>query len=433
MRRKLVSISLLLMMFFTVFNGIVVSKVSVDVNSNTSNTGFTHTVLAEFGGVTWCPHCPPASEALYKIYNSSDYPFYYVSFVRDKNPIAAERMKRYFAWYIPMVYFDGGYIAEERNQEMAYRSAIENSGERDVHNIDIKLNVTWLGDARIKVEVTIKNMEDKFYLGLLRTYVTEITSRWNDQKGLPFHFAFLDYAFNKIISIPPNGVFRDSTIWDGSQPHGNLTYSDITKDNIMVISAVSYWSPHIKKNPWDKPKPLRYIGFYVDQTTAATPKDEADVSSIETMYNDDGITNVTVDEVWDMLQSNGGQIPIDVRTFKEFINERIKTPYKENRARNFPLQLLWKDFFLHIFMKRYSGKEIILYCHSGNRSYISAKILVENNFNGKIYNMVGGITAWKNAGYPTITGLLPSRNTLEISIEKSIGLKLLSSTNSFHR
>ena len=409
MRKKIVTISILLIMFFTVFNGTALSKTfrtNDDLSSNTIS--FTHTVLAEFGGVTWCPHCPPASEALYRIYNSSDYPFYYVFFVRDKNPIAGERMKQYFAWYIPMVYLDGGYIAEERNQEAAYREAIQQSGERVVHNINISLDVTWMGDARIKVDITVRNLDNKFYFGWLRTYVTEITSRWIDQKGLPFHFGFLDYAFNKLISIPPNGEFTSSTIWDGNQQHGNLTYSDITKDNIMVISAVSYWYPHINKNPWDKPRPLRYMAFYVDQTTAAKPIDDIDDSSSsgKMLYdNSNGITNVTVQDVWDMLESHSGQIPVDVRTLKEFINERIKTPYSNNKARSFSLQLLSKEFFLHLFMRWYSGKEIILYCHSGNRSYRAAKILVENNFNGKIYNMIGGITAWKNAGYPTIKGL----------------------------
>ena len=32
---------------------------------------------------------------------------------------------------------------------------------------------------------------------------------------------------------------------------------------------------------------------------------------------------------------------------------------------------------------------------------MAANILAENNFNGTIYNMLGGLNEWKNQGYPT--------------------------------
>jgi rhodanese-related sulfurtransferase len=425
---------------------------------------FTHTVLGEYGTVTWCPHCPPASKALYDIYASGDYPFYYISFIMDKNPIAQQRMKRYFDWYIPMVYFDGGYTSEQRNQETAYRTAIQNSGEKEVHNLDIDVNVTWEGNAKIAVRVTIKNNGDSLYFGYLRAYVTEIVSRWNDQKGNPYHFGFLDYAFNRPIFIHPKGTFTASTIWDGSEQHGNQTYEDITKDNVMVIGAVSHWFPHIKKNPWDEPRPVRYLASYVDQTAAAVPdignderivsvkdhpnkpfnlagrKNNADYARNlsatnlgEEAYslfmerdnqNDDGFTNITVQEAWEMLQCpcDGVQIPIDVRTLKEFLDERIDTPYFYNRPRLFPLQLMYKEFLFHFFMWQHSSEEIILYCRSGKRSFAAAKILVENNFDGKIYNMVGGIEAWKEAGYPTVKGFMglpmdESRESMVVGIK----------------
>ena len=41
------------------------------------------------------------------------------------------------------------------------------------------------------------------------------------------------------------------------------------------------------------------------------------------------IINVTVNEVWEMLnnESDGIQFVVDVRTFKEYFNERIATPH----------------------------------------------------------------------------------------------------------
>ena len=47
--------------------------------------------------------------------------------------------------------------------------------------------------------------------------------------------------------------------------------------------------------------------------------------------------------------------------------------------------------------------EILLYCHNGIRSAGAMKYLNENGFS-KVYNMLGGIVAWENAGYPIVTG-----------------------------
>ncbi len=46
--------------------------------------------------------------------------------------------------------------------------------------------------------------------------------------------------------------------------------------------------------------------------------------------------------------------------------------------------------------------EIIVYCGSGGRSVTASEILDAHGF-AKIYNMLGGITAWMDAGYPIIT------------------------------
>ena len=41
---------------------------------------------------------------------------------------------------------------------------------------------------------------------------------------------------------------------------------------------------------------------------------------------------------------------------------------------------------------QYRGKNIIVYCRSGNRSRTAAKILNTNGFNA--YNLVGGMNEW---------------------------------------
>jgi rhodanese-related sulfurtransferase len=120
-----------------------------------------------------------------------------------------------------------------------------------------------------------------------------------------------------------------------------------------------------------------------------------------------GYTDITSQEARDMLNdpspSNGIQIPIDVRTNSEWYGERIDTPYPED-PRHYCLSDLQNENGLQEFISLYNGSEVILSCKSGGRSVSAAIILVNSEFNGTIYNMVGGITAWKGAGLPTKQG-----------------------------
>lgn len=45
--------------------------------------------------------------------------------------------------------------------------------------------------------------------------------------------------------------------------------------------------------------------------------------------------------------------------------------------------------------------EIIVYCRTGRRSADASEILEANNFL-KVFNVLGGITAWEESGYPVI-------------------------------
>ena len=46
-------------------------------------------------------------------------------------------------------------------------------------------------------------------------------------------------------------------------------------------------------------------------------------------------------------------------------------------------------------------KQVYVYCHSGNRSARAAKLLAGHGY-ARIENMLGGIEAWKAAGYPVV-------------------------------
>ncbi len=129
---------------------------------------------------------------------------------------------------------------------------------------------------------------------------------------------------------------------------------------------------------------------------------------IHSVLKNNGYINITVQEVWEMCStiSNGITPPIDVRSDLEWQTERINTPYPEY-PRNFELTALQTESGLQEFMNKYNGTDVIMTCGVGGRSAKAAQILVANNFNGVIYNMIGGITAWKQANLPVKIGNTP--------------------------
>jgi glutaredoxin len=242
-------------------------------NALPTNSNFTHTVFIEEGTATWCPYCPNAAEALFSIYNSSDYPFFYVALVYDQTKLGKDRMYGHYRGFsFPTIFIDGGFSSvvgiksTPQLTEQLYRPVIEEAGARAVHPLVVTTNVTGQGNAKLDITVKVKNIGTKPYIGILRSYVTEIESRWMTQNGHPYHFGLLGYAIKKIIFISPQKTQIYTATFDGNAKQGNLTFPDIVDNNIMVISTVSHWQPHMIAKE-------QYVGahlaFYVDQVTGA--------------------------------------------------------------------------------------------------------------------------------------------------------------------
>ena len=86
-------------------------------------------------------------------------------------------------------------------------------------------------------------------------------------------------------------------------------------------------------------------------------------------------------------------IILDVRTQSEYdeghLENAILIPITELKSRIDEL-LPYKD------------NKIVVYCHIGARSSEAAHLLDSNNFT-KVYNVLGGITAWEAANYAIIS------------------------------
>ncbi len=260
-----------------------VNAIPYNEEIQTTSEDFTHTVLVEECTATWCPNCPYAAEALYNIYQSGDYPFYYVALVNDMDTVANERNREYSFGFVkvfafPTIYVDGGdtnFVGRENTAELTeaqYRPLIEQEGARTPKQpINMTSSVSWDGDAKLTISITIKNEGNLPYFGKCRSYVTEIVSRWNNNFGDPYHFALLDYAVNKYVLLMPKVTKTITGTFDGTANHGNQTFGDITQDNIMVISALFNWQPHYRTGYQSGQYNQKYFAHFVDQATAATP------------------------------------------------------------------------------------------------------------------------------------------------------------------
>lgn len=124
---------------------------------------FTHTVFIEEGTATWCHNCPDMANKLNDLYNSEEYPLYFVALVSDENDNANSRLiDDYNVYGYPTAFFDGGknVIVGSGVSVNTYISKIMNCGQRDVHELNLSLSVEWLGNGNLEITYSITNNEN---------------------------------------------------------------------------------------------------------------------------------------------------------------------------------------------------------------------------------------------------------------------------------
>ena len=105
---------------------------------------------------------------------------------------------------------------------------------------------------------------------------------------------------------------------------------------------------------------------------------------------DKEVKMVSPEEMQTILDMEDTQL-IDVRTKQEHAEEFI--PGAQNIDVNSPT-------FDEDILKLDKSKPVILYCKSGGRSAKCASKMIEAGFQ-KVYELDGGITQWKYAGFET--------------------------------
>ena len=104
--------------------------------------------------------------------------------------------------------------------------------------------------------------------------------------------------------------------------------------------------------------------------------------------NKDTVAEADIHTVRDWLEA-GDALLVDVREAEEFEEERIPgavmTPMSVFDPERFP---------------RLRGMKLVLMCASGRRSRAAAAQLLQEG-HANLFNMAGGLYAWKDANYPT--------------------------------
>ena len=231
----------------------VTNFLSFTPSAEISDEQFTHTVFAEEFTATWCVYCPSAAENLMLIYENVpgepyyDDNFFFVALITDVNDKADDRMGDFpdVTGY-PTVIFDGNdeKVSGGQSSTANYEQAIDTTGQRDDTDISLEIEMNHLGNDKLDISIGMTWNEDGSFSnptfnGYVRAYIVEKISRYNNYDGDPYHFGFLDYAFDQNIELEPREKQSLSTIWTGGdhQDKNGNDFSDIDYDNINVFVA----------------------------------------------------------------------------------------------------------------------------------------------------------------------------------------------------
>jgi hypothetical protein len=255
-----------MLMFSTVagaFSQANMQSESSDNKIESNDRSYTHFVLGEYGTMTTCVPCKYAHRALQYLWQNRtnwDLPFYYITYVYDKNNWSYQRMKNELDLQAsPTLFWDG------ESAMAKYNVSILAAASRAVKDIDINLNVTWQGavnevpnsgatgvpveqilrwnNSEFKINIEVICNEPDGYNGHLHVQVTEKESEWyKDHYQDPETFEFKDYAYNGDVTFSGIGTWTKTIYWDGCDHHDKDSppryFNHVKQDNIMVFATI---------------------------------------------------------------------------------------------------------------------------------------------------------------------------------------------------
>ncbi len=207
-----------------------------------------------------CSECPKIAAMIDELYDSGDYPFYYVT-LPEVNAKAAARIKEYNIWGFPTIYFDGGYtlLIGSTTQKSMIVDKIFSATSRQHANLSVVVTAERKeNSSEMTLEVLIRNHERQLYTGQLRVYLTEIVST-TEQGNAPTRFALQDFLINEQIQVPAKDHTSQTKI---------VNISEYDADNLMIFAVVFNSETHVGySQPPDK---NQFSAHYVDAADGTT-------------------------------------------------------------------------------------------------------------------------------------------------------------------
>jgi len=273
---------------------------------------------------------------MYNMYKSGLYDFEYATMIcYDEEGIPLNYDAIYWANnysidQFPTTYFDGNFKKIRGDDIEKLPDTLDSCGNRTVANITANITAVLVEDATINISIIIENNEETQYYGYIRAFITEIVSRYKVDDD-PFYFGFLDFAFDKNISINQGSIYSDYIIWNGYEHEDNHgdDFGDIKANNIQVALAVYNRS-----------------SGYVDETVVAqVPNNEPNKPL--NPYPKDGAINIKadVDLKWDCNDPDGDELIYDVylgnTTPPPLIESNVTEPFYDPGILEFETTYYW--------------------------------------------------------------------------------------------
>ena len=189
----------------------------------------------------------------------------------------------------------------------------------------------------------------------------------------------------RLLDVAPNKTEEDFTVYRGDyikfrypKEFGSLSFS------MVDLNYSGTLLPDSEKAPFFKMKMVGNYGFRIGEGSGVIKV----IDLVRPNY-----IEVTADQAAELLQ-NIDPFILDVRTPREYEQVHLKGTHL------IPIQELQKRLGE---LEGQKHEDIFVYCATGNRSTVAAKILADAGFK-RIYNLRNGVYDWAKKGYPYSTG-----------------------------
>ncbi len=143
---------------------------------------------------------------------------------------------------------------------------------------------------------------------------------------------------------------------------------------------------------------MKFLSQPINLAFIATALASGSILLYGTLAKRGGARSVSTLEATQMINRNNAMV-LDVRSAEEFTSGSIIN------ARNVPLEAI-KERIAEL--ARFKNRPLIVVCASGQRGARAVTQLIAEGF-AEVFNLAGGLGAWKEAGLPLAKGVVKEK------------------------